>query len=309
MLHTIRPWVDADLEMLRALIESPEIADQFDIFTGPGTLERRLADPHLRRDCLRLAFVDGEPAGFGLCFVLPSAHGDWAMLRVGVRERFRRRGIGRHLADAIADAIRRQPDLPNLVELSSSAWSPSAEAEGLAAALGYRHDRWFWLMERPRGDAPEPVWPPGTRTRVFDGGAAALAGWHRAYNDSFAEHYHYVPNSLDDARAIAAEPGFLADGVLLAYRDDRCVGFCRCELHEKRGEIGTIGVTREARGIGLGRALLRWGVRWLEGATALPITLTVDGENENALGLYRSEGFTVARTRRVWVKSVAEGGR
>ena len=30
------------------------------------------------------------------------------------------------------------------------------------------------------------------------------------------------------------------------------------------------------------------------------MTLLVDGDNEGALALYRSEGFAVSRTRRIW---------
>jgi len=308
MPAVIRPWTTRDLETLRTLMEDPGIAGQFDIFTGPGILEQRLADPHLRHGCIRLAFLGDEPVGFGFAFVLPSAAGDWSVVRVAVRPPFRRRGIGRALADAVVEAVKQLPDLPHLVELGSSAWTPSPDAEGFAASLGYRTDRMFWLMERPRGAVPEPRWPDRIRTRVFDGSPETLKDWNAVYNDSFSEHYHFVPSSLDDARAIAAGPGFRADGVLLAYRDERCVGFCRCELHEKRGEIGTIGVAHGARGIGIGRALLRWGVRWVEAATPLPVTLTVDGENESALRLYRQEGFEVTRTRAIWVRRLADRG-
>ena len=89
-------------------------------------------------------------------------------------------------------------------------------------------------------------------------------------------------------------------GLMLAYRDGRCVGFCRNERHATRGEIGVLGTTHDARGIGLGRALLRWGVGWLEAHVPGPVTLLVDGDNEGALALYKSEGFEVSRTRRIW---------
>jgi mycothiol synthase len=308
MPAVIREWTHHDLEPLRALMEDPGLAEQYDIFTGPGILEKRLADPHLRHDCVRMAWVDGEPVGFGFAFVLPSVTGDWSVVRVGVRPPFRRHGIGRALYDAVVEAVKRLPDLPNLVELGSSAWAPCPDAEGFADALGFRTDRWFWLMERPRGGAPEPRWPDGIVTRVFDGSPQSLADWNDAYNDSFTGHYRFVPSSLEDARALAAGPGFRRDGVLLAYRNERCVGFCRCELHEKRGEVGTIGVTHDTRGIGLGRALLRWGVRWLESTSPLPVTLTVDGENEGALGLYRGEGFVVKQSRRIWIRRLAGVG-
>jgi len=303
----IRPYTPADLGTLRALIERPELAAQFDIFVGARALEQRLADPRLPSSSIRLGFLGDAAVGFGFSFVLPSPHGDWASPRVGVVEAHRRRGFGRRLLAAVVEAV--EPDLaaPRLIELSSTAWVPDPPVEAFARSLGFRHDRWFWLMERPRGGAPEPSWPAGVTTRGFDRSERALEDWNRAYNESFAEHYHYTSSTLDDARALANGPGFRADGVMLAYRDERCVGFCRGELHQDRGEVGSLGVAREARGIGLGRALLRWGVRWVETATPLPVTLMVDGENENALALYRSEGFEVTRRREVWVKRLDAG--
>ena len=48
------------------------------------------------------------------------------------------------------------------------------------SSLGYRHDRWFWLMRRERGAAPpEPVWPAGVTVRVFDSSDAMLADYER----------------------------------------------------------------------------------------------------------------------------------
>src|SRR5262249_3202945 len=176
-------------------------------------------------------------------------------------------------------------------------------ATAMAERHGYRHDRWFWLMRRERGaGAPAPEWPAGIRVRAFDGSDAMLRRWLEAYADSFSGHYRFVLGTIDQYRQRMKQPGFRADGVLLAYRDARCVGFCANILHPTRGEIGSLGTTHAARGIGLGRALLRWGVDWLERESTLPVTLLVDGDNEGALGLYRSEGFEVERTRRIWAR-------
>jgi ribosomal protein S18 acetylase RimI-like enzyme len=105
-------------------------------------------------------------------------------------------------------------------------------------------------------------------------------------------------------RALVQKAGFRADGIVIAYRDGEVAGFCRNELFAARGEIGTVGTLPAARGIGLGRALLRWGVAWLERETPHPITLLVDGDNEGALGLYRSEGFEITRRRHLWSQPV-----
>ena len=145
-----------------------------------------------------------------------------------------------------------------------------------------------------------PQWPAGITLRAYDGSDAMRQEWTDVYNDSFSGHYRFSPATLEDADRISADPAFRPDGLLLAYRESACAGFCRIEQHETRGEIGTLGTAHSARGLGLGRALLRWGVAWLEANTPKPVTLIVDGANEGALGLYRSEGFEVSRSRQIW---------
>ena len=303
MLETIvRAFEPADMPALRAVLAEPAIAEQYDMYAGADGAERLLADPYTPAAGVRLAFVGGEPAGFACAIVLPGPR-PWAMLRGGVRPPFQRRGIGRALHESAAAFVREQTAVPGVAELALAAWQPLESATAMVERMGYRHDRWFWLMRRERGaSAPAPAWPDGIRVRTFDGSEAMLHEWRGAYHDSFAEHYRFVAGTVEQDRRRMKQPGFRPDGVLLAHRDDRCVGFCACVLHPTRGEIGTLGTTRAARGIGLGRALLRWGVAWLERESPLPVTLLVDGANEGALGLYRSEGFEVARTRRIWAR-------
>jgi mycothiol synthase len=188
----------------------------------------------------------------------------------------------------------------NVHEATLVFWSPNPAAEAFARHHGFAHARWFWLMERPRGATPEVVIPDGVTLRTFDGSEAMLRDWNDAYVDSFAQHYHFVRTSVEDTRTLSQRPTVRAEGLALAYRDGSCVGFCRCNLLQRRGEIAVVGTTHDARRIGLGRALLRWGVRWLEAQNTPSVTLMVDGENEDALKLYRSEGFEVIRTRQSW---------
>ena len=92
-----------------------------------------------------------------------------------------------------------------------------------------------------------------------------LRDWTAAYNDSFAHHYRYVPANVEYARATRRGPRLPPRRAARSPTGTAsALGFCRNELHDARGEIGTLGVVQAARGIGLGRALLRWGVRWLE---------------------------------------------
>ena len=304
----VRPYTPSDDVALLGLLRAPGIRAQYDIYDTPDGGSRLVDGSYTPREGVHLAFADGEPAGFACAIILPGPPHPWSLLRGAVLERFRRRGIGRALYAAVRDYALTQPETPGVHEFIVSAWEPFAEAQALADTLGYRHDRWMWLMQRPRGDhSPEPVWPDGIEVRTLDGSDASLADWNDAYNASFVGQYRYVPSPLENVHVLASKPDFRPDAILIAYCDGRVAGFCRNELFSQRGEIGTLGTSPSARGIGLGRALLRWGVGWLERETTLPVTLTVDGQNETALRLYRSEGFEVTRTRRIWSLPLAQG--
>jgi mycothiol synthase len=305
MAIAVTPCLAEHLPGLRALARDPSLAHEFAQLQTDSGFDDMMADPFLYPELRWIATLDGEPAGFAFCFLAPTHGGSFAMIRMGVVERLRRRGVGTALLEAAAarlDAIRERHGLH---ELNLSAWDPNPAAVGFAARHGFRHARNFWRMERPIGPVPKPQWPPGIVMRTFDGSERALRDFCDAYNRSFASHYHYVRSSLEDTRVVTTQRHFRPDGVALAYRGESCVGFCRNARYGDPGEVAVIGTVPEARGIGLGRALLRWGVGWLQNDFANPVYLMVDGENENALRLYRSEGFQVSLTRLHWSRDVA----
>ena len=297
----IARYETADREVLLALVRDPALEREFDSLADPEYLDHKLADSYCDRDATLIARVAGEPLGFSLVYLLPRAEGGaWAAVRVGVAGRHQRQGIGTALLVAARRALEARAIPGGLQEIIMSAWRPNPAAEAFAARHGFRAARQFWKMERPTAGCPEPAWPRGVTMRVFDGGEPAIADWNAAYNASFARHYRYVPSSLQHARELASSPHFLRDGLALAYRGGLCVGLCRNERVGDEGEIGVLGVVPEARGIGLGRALLRWGTRYFGARGEANVTLRVDGENESALALYRGEGFAVTRTRDLW---------
>ena len=300
MSRSIVPCRAQDLEVVRGLISDSSLADEFWTLLLPGTFEDLWRDPFADADLRWLALEAGVPVGFLFTLVLPGARHHWATLRLGVLGSHRRRGIGSELLSVARAELAAKPSVR---ELCLSAWAPCEGAAGFAAHHGFAHARTYWKMSRPLGNPPVPVWPAGIETRVYDGSDQALRDFHEAYSTSFAEHYHYVASTLEHARASTRQSSFRPDGLLLAYRDGRCVGYSRNAIRGHEGEVALIGVVREARGIGLGRALLRWGAAWLEHAGCVSVELGVDGENDNATALYRSESFVVDRSREIWSRS------
>jgi len=301
MSFDVVPYASSQLDELRGLIRQPALASEFEMMVPPGHLEEQLGDPHLAPDATMLGRAGGRTVGFGFAFLVPAPEGGaWAAIRLGVAEPWRRRGLGTALLERIVERLCALEVAGGIRELGLAAFLPNPAAEGFAARHGFEHARWFWRMGRPSAPAAEVRWPSGTVLRMLDRAEAELIDFNGAYNASFARHYHFVPSTLETLRRRVAHPDTFADGVLLAYRDGRCVGFCRNERMGPIGVIGILGTTPEARGIGLGRALLRWAVASF-GARGFPrVGLMVDGDNEGALALYRSEGFEIERTRRLW---------
>src|SRR5690348_8242135 len=208
MRTTILPYRPDDRAVLQAVLQSPGILQQFDMYAGDDGVERLLGDPYTPVEGVRLAFVDGEVAGFACAILLPAVE-PWTMFRGGVLPRFQRRGVGRALHDAVTQYVRQQTRLPGVRWQLTAAWEPLEAATAWAERLGYAHDRWFWLMGRARNGPPTaPVWPEGVTVRAYDGGDAMLADYTAAYNDSFAGHYRYVPTPLSRMREFVKKPGF-----------------------------------------------------------------------------------------------------
>jgi len=304
MTLAIAPCRPDEIETLRGLLAQPSLAQEFHALLEPGMLAQKFDDSFRDRDATLLARAGGEPVGACITFLIPRAGGgSWAAIRIGVSDPHRRLGVGSALLAEARRVIDARAIAGGLRDVMMGAWRPNLAGAAFAGRHGFRPDRIFWRMERSLAPVPEPSWPAGVELRIFDGGEPGLVDWTDAYNDSFAEHYRFVPGTLEHSRQIASAPLFLRDGLALAYLDRRCAGFCRNERAGRAGVVGVLGVARAARGIGLGRALLRWAIGYFAARDYERVELVVDGENESALALYRSEGFAVARTRDIWAKA------
>ncbi|HYM81014.1 MAG TPA: GNAT family N-acetyltransferase [Candidatus Limnocylindria bacterium] len=289
-------WADA-----RALVDDPSLLAELGWLRDQGEL-RELLDGAPHHDPAWLAHEDGRPVGWCALVVRPDPRGHWAMARLGVVESHRRRGIGTRLLQTAETELAGLAHDLRPYELGFSAWIPNPAAEAFAARHGFARARLFWQMERRDGARSAPEWPNGVAVRVFDGSDSMVRDWNAVSNDAFAGAFHTTPSTEADCLAITRRPEFHASGLALAYLGDRCVGFCRNGIYRGRGEVDILGVAHDARGTGLGRALLRWGVAWLIAEGAERVTLIVDGHNESALALYRSEGFEPVRTRTAWAR-------
>jgi mycothiol synthase len=193
-----------------------------------------------------------------------------------------------------------------------SLWVLGADADSDAelSAAGMRADRELYEMRVPLPLELEARWPPGITVRTFEPGRDEDA-WLEVNNRAFAGHAEQGGWTRATLARRVAEPWFDPTLFLLACDADGLAGFNWLKLHPADGgtpalgEIYVIGVDPRMQGARLGPAL---AIAGLEAVAARGIDtgmLFVAADNEPALKLYRSLGFTVHRTDRAYELEVA----
>jgi mycothiol synthase len=180
---------------------------------------------------------------------------------------------------------------------------PSAEDDALAEKLGLRPGRLLHQMRRrlPTGLASVVT------TRPFEVGRDEET-WLEVNNRAFDGHPEQGGWDLDMLHQREKEPWFDPAGFRLHERDGRLAAFCWTKVHADQdpvlGEIYVIGVDPDFQGLGLGRALTLAGLDHMAGEGVPVGMLFVDADNDAALGLYGSLGFSVHRSDRAYVGEV-----
>ncbi len=191
------------------------------------------------------------------------------------------------------------------VDLVVDAEPTPAELGRLLERVGFELIRTTLQLRVPLPLAPERAGhPPAIALRPFRVDQDEPA-WLAVNNRAFAWHPDQSNRTLDQLRALEAQPWFRADGFLV-HEDPsgQLDGFCWTKVHRLHrpplGEIYVIGVDPDAHGRGLGRALVVAGLDWLAGQGLTHGMLYVEADNAPARHLYESLGFTEHHAHRWW---------
>ncbi|HYL75094.1 MAG TPA: GNAT family N-acetyltransferase [Bryobacteraceae bacterium] len=85
-----------------------------------------------------------------------------------------------------------------------------------------------------------------------------------------------------------------ADWVWVAEHQGQPAGYITCHLAGGEPRIGLTGVAAEARGTGLGHALVQRALAWFSEHDAPRVTVATQGANSRALRLYQHHGFATS---------------
>jgi mycothiol synthase len=281
-----RPAVH-DAAEAAALIAEMEVAQEGEAETTTTDILRDWALIDTDQDAW-LVRKDGKLAAYGAVethprgavadgFVHPDATGN---------------GVGRFLVRAMearAGELAHRGFVQNSVSLNDEAGQRLLEAEG------YRPVRRFLRMLVELDGAPVVPELPGISIRALRLGEEAA--FHSVVEQAFAAHWGHVPMTSGRwwARR-AAEGGDDLSLFFVAERNGDLVGEISCQAERFGvGFVMTLGVLPEARGLGIGRALLlrAFGAFWERGQSR--VGLAVDAENETgATRVYEAAGMRLA---------------
>lgn len=178
----------------------------------------------------------------------------------------------------------------------------------LPAAAGFEVDRVLAVMERPLADAPDVDPPPeGVSLRPYRAGKDDEE-LLRVNNEAFASHPEQGGWDRSTLEARRHWSWFDPEGLILAWRGERLLGFHWTKVHPGEpaiGEVYVLGVAPEGQGLGLGRVLLQAGLAHLRQRGCREVILYVDTANAGAVALYEAAGFDTRHLEVCYASGVA----
>ncbi|HVF13254.1 MAG TPA: mycothiol synthase [Acidimicrobiales bacterium] len=147
--------------------------------------------------------------------------------------------------------------------------------------------------------------------------------WLEVNNRAFSWHPEQGGWDLETLRLREEQPWFDPAGFLLHERDGKLAAFCWTKVHTHGqvedgrghgdghgdhgallGEIYVVAVDPASQRLGLGRQMVLAGLDWLARRGIRTAMLYVDADNDGALRLYDSMGFTLDHVDRAYVGDV-----
>jgi len=251
-----------------------------------------------------IAELDGEPVGMVNAYVDKLREEKKGFIRMlGVVPEYRRRGIGRALAEKAVESLKER----GIETVEATAVMGKPEAIRLWESMGFKNVRIFSLMKKDLKNIPSNVGENlEVQLRKLQKGTLEdlkLLNW--LSNETFREHYNYRPGTVEEIRYfLEQDPMFKEQEWFIANLENLPVGYIGTgidpkyneEKNTRAGWILDIGVLKPNRRRGVGTRLMIEGMKLLKMKGMTKAMLGVDDQNPTkAIKLYEKVGFKATR--------------
>ncbi|WP_105617648.1 GNAT family N-acetyltransferase [Vallitalea okinawensis] len=169
------------------------------------------------------------------------------------------------------------------------------EVAAIIESRGFRVERYSYLMVRSELPIEEISPLEGFIFRSFVE-VKDEEDWCHVRNQAFQKLAgSTTPITPDMVKDMCHEEDCIKNGMIMLYKNDCPIGIIRISKEEEEkvsyGFISSLAVIPEYQHQGLGRLLLRKGILFAREHNLKHMMLCVNAENEQALTLYKDEGF------------------
>lgn len=308
----IREFVKGEDEEVWLKIRN-ESFKEYDDFR-PSTMEDMEIwekDPGFDPVGMFVAEWNGEPVGRVQAYVDRERKDKKGYLRsLGVVPEFRRRGIGRRLAEKAIESLKER-DIETI-----QCWirDDKPNVKHLFESLGFELIRVFSSMRRDLNTLPSNIGQnKDVVLRVMEKDEESIELLRWLNNEAFSEHFDFRPLTLEEWKHWFSHPDFDNEGWFIAFLEGKPVGHVGTWIDSKfvkykavkRGWIDTIGVLKPHRRKGIGTTLILRGMKYLQTKEMTEVELGVDDLNQtDAIKLYKKVGFKIIRKDLTYQKRI-----
>ncbi|WP_404286289.1 mycothiol synthase [Glutamicibacter arilaitensis] len=268
---------------------NPPLSDQTLVALGSEDLSDKVFSLRAEQQA-----APGESSLVGVVAAVREPETDSWVVELVVHPQYRQQGVGSALLQRLGEEL-------DLSTIQTWAHGGHPAAKKLAEGIGLSTVRELYKLRREGSEALEiPELDRRSTVRSFRVGEDEPA-WLAANAAAFADHPEQGSLTLADLDSRMAEAWFDPLGFFLALdATEKVIAFHWTKIHPATtdsvrplGEVYVVGVVPEAQGMGLGRVLTALGVNYLLEMGVGAVMLYVDAENQAAVNLYRSMGFTL----------------
>ncbi len=250
-------------------------------------------DTILARDFLIFENEKGEYIAIAGVSKLPIYKDAWVVIYAVLPEYFNSKLPG-ELINAVLD-LGKNLNTPELLMLTHGDLSVSFDEK--LGEIGLKPVNYQWSMRLDNFDLfSTPDIPQGIKIQYVKE-MRDHADFIMVINKAFQDSFKFEP--FDEDKWTKMLDLVKKDHVVehcVAYENDKTIGFCDTIINPKQeqiGQIGSLSVLPKYQHRGIGGAILASGIKLLREKGCKVIKLSVDTENEKALGLYKKYGFYV----------------